>query len=713
VRPPARRRRLAAAVLVGALGLLTAAPAASQAASGGSDSQSTVSLLRLLDRTPWVGDGFDFELSVQVLATPAGSELQMTVHDRVRSRSEFARSLTGEGLRRRLSGPAPVPVEQLDADGDGTIPLLVPLVDREGVTPVSLAPGVYPVVVELVGPDGTVLDELDTHLVRLPALDPESTAVPLSVAVVIALQAPPVDLDAGIPAPSGGPIEQVTNLTAVLAAHPDVTVNVVTGPESIAAVAAEDHDAVVALRSALGSSEVFDAPWVTLDEAAWARADDGQLTSLLARGRRALTTHLATSPSRTRLLPDEGGLAHAASMVEHGAEALVVNEADLAALDDGDFPYTLARPFDLAVSESGDDEPPDTVAALASDRDLAAIATTADDDPLLAAHQILADLAVIAADEPESARVATLVLPQVAAMSPGFLDTLLSGLEAPPAPPLPAAVPADPNADPEAPPPAPPAPIPAAAPRLVGATITEALAAVEPAGAEGGSDTEDRLLRRLTAETPNVDVTRAARLLRDAQADLASLRTVFGPADASATRIETVLATAAASSLAGEARADALASVDRVIAGRLGALHAPERQRVRLTARQGRVQLVLTNDAGDPADVMLVLRGDRLVFPDAPDGRLPVRLGGGTTRVNLQVEARSSGDAPLDIVLTSPDGRLQLGESRITVRTTAFSGVGIALMAAALAFLGLWWTRTILRERRTTRQRHPSHMRRG
>ena len=58
----------------------------------------------------------------------------------------------------------------------------------------------------------------------------------------------------------------------------------------------------------------------------------------------------------------------------------------------------------------------------------------------------------------------------------------------------------------------------------------------------------------------------------------------------------------------------------------LDGIHGPERQRVTLTAREGQVQLVLTNDTGRPADVTLELRGDRLVFPDHPDGRMPVRL---------------------------------------------------------------------------------------
>jgi hypothetical protein len=45
------------------------------------------------------------------------------------------------------------------------------------------------------------------------------------------------------------------------------------------------------------------------------------------------------------------------------------------------------------------------------------------------------------------------------------------------------------------------------------------------------------------------------------------------------------------------------------------------------------------------------------------------------------------------------------------VRTTAFSGVGLVLMGGALAFLAVWWTRTIVREHRA--RRPPAHQKRS
>jgi hypothetical protein len=651
-----------------------------------------VSLLRLLDQTPWVGDGTDYELSVQIVAAPPGSQLQVTVHDRVRSRSEFARSLEGEGLRRRLSGPSPVLVETLDPDGDGAVALLVPLVPAEGrsVAPI-VNPGVYPVVVELLDPNGDPLASLRTYLTRLPAAGTAEGAVPLSVAVVVPLHAPPADLDATAPGPATGPVEATDALAVTLASHPSVPVVLVPTPESLAAADFVDTEAVSGLAAALAGGEVLPGPWVALEEAAWAEADAGALTRLAARGERTLSGLLDTSPAAARLVPSGASLAEVATLVDGGARAVIVAEDDLEPLDTDDFPYTLARPFDLDLSSAAsDDDEGDTtdrrvVRAVAADAALQELAATADGDPILAANQVLADLAVIASDEPESARVATLSLPAAAADSPAFLEALLSGLE-PPA---------------------------TAAPVVSASTLTAALDTVEPAGADGiTANPDDPLVRRLAQEGAVGDVSGlAASLFREA-IEIGSYRSVFGPDDPGAARCDDVLATAAAEDLERDARAAALGSIETLIGGRLSGLEGPASQQVRLTDREGRIQLVLTNVTGTPADVTLRLRGDRLVFPDVPDGILPVHLAEESTRVELRVIARSSGDAPLDILLTTPDGRRLLGQSRITVRTTAFSGVGVVLMGAAAAFLAVWWTRTILRERRTARRRHPSHLRR-
>jgi hypothetical protein len=304
-------------------------------------------------------------------------------------------------------------------------------------------------------------------------------------------------------------------------------------------------------------------------------------------------------------------------------------------------------------------------------------------DVVLDAHRLLADLSVLALDAPLSQRAAVVVLDDDTAADRAFLGALLGGL--------------DQQAR------------AGAAPLLRTASVDEVLTDVEPAGSEGGADASDPLVRTVVSGEPSSSVSALRDDLAAARADVSSYRSVFGDEDPLAADVDELILTAGASSLSDAERDSMLGGARGQMRNVLSGIHGPARQRVTLTAREGQVQFVLGNETGRPADVVLELRGDRFEFPDYPDGQVPVTLEDETTRVDLEVRARSSGDAPLDLRIVSPDGRVQVGQSRITVRTTAVSGVGLVLMGAAATFLVVWWTRTIVRERRGSRRRHPAH----
>jgi hypothetical protein len=77
------------------------------------------------------------------------------------------------------------------------------------------------------------------------------------------------------------------------------------------------------------------------------------------------------------------------------------------------------------------------------------------------------------------------------------------------------------------------------------------------------------------------------------------------------------------------------------------------------------------------------------------------------TTLKVPVETRSSGVFPLDVSLYTTDGSQQLAYNRDTVRSTAVSGVGVVLIAVAIASLALWWARD-LRHGRRARQLVPA-----
>ncbi len=313
----------------------------------------------------------------------------------------------------------------------------------------------------------------------------------------------------------------------------------------------------------------------------------------------------------------------AAATTDLGADAVIVDDRDLEPLDTGDFPITLTRPFRLAIDDDGD-----TVEALAADGTLA-IHQEETDDPVLAAHHTLADLAVLALDDPAEQRVAVLRLDTDAASDADYLAALLNGLEPPVAPPATTATtttttPADPAATTTttAPPPPPTAP----APLVVAETLDSAFATVDPAGADGGADPEDPLVRSLLDLGPAPSIGTLPAQLREADADLLSYRTVFGPADPVAESVEVVVLTAASGDLAAEERRAMLASSRATLDRELSGITGPPNQRVTLTDRTGVVQLVFGNATGRPADVTLRVRSDRIELPDYPDGVVPVHL---------------------------------------------------------------------------------------
>ncbi len=67
--------------------------------------------------------------------------------------------------------------------------------------------------------------------------------------------------------------------------------------------------------------------------------------------------------------------------------------------------------------------------------------------------------------------------------------------------------------------------------------------------------------------------------------------------------------------------------------------------------------------------------------------------------MEIQLLARSSGDLPLRLVVSAPNGvPLQAGD--LTIRSTAISGVAVGLSFGAVAFLVVWWLRAIVQKRR-------------
>lgn len=134
-----------------------------------------------------------------------------------------------------------------------------------------------------------------------------------------------------------------------------------------------------------------------------------------------------------------------------------------------------------------------------------------------------------------------------------------------------------------------------------------------------------------------------------------------------------------------------LAVVAQTVRDTVAAIQPPIRQRITLTSRSESIPMLIRNSLDHDVVVQLDLKSDKLDFPDGDS--LIWRLSPGVNQVQVPVQAKTSGDAVLEIKINSPTGLLALGESQLTVRATSLSGTGVGIAAAALAILMLWWAR--------------------
>jgi hypothetical protein len=141
-----------------------------------------------------------------------------------------------------------------------------------------------------------------------------------------------------------------------------------------------------------------------------------------------------------------------------------------------------------------------------------------------------------------------------------------------------------------------------------------------------------------------------------------------------------------------------LAAANATMDGFIAKVRAPVSRTLTLTSRAGVVPLSFQNDTGQELQVRLRLRSDRLTFPDGNEQVLD--LPPNNTTVQVRVTTSSPGSFPLLISVTSVDGRITIERTRITVRSSVVSGIGIALTATAGVFLVVWWVTHWRRSRR-------------
>ena len=614
--------------------------------------QNEGAVLRVASQTTWLQPDGTWELRLQVAGVPDPDnvEVRVIVHRRVSSRSQFDLTLAGKSLGTTIRATT-ARLSEWPPDAVGARRYAATASDLQ-----LTVTGVYPVEVVLRERGGDTLDRLVTHLLFLakPIEGPR-----LGVSWIMPVHATPsTNADGERQLPPLGPLSTLVDV-ARSPAYASFPLALAPTPETLAGLAAS-RDAATRqllddLRALATDHQVLARPWVPVDVRAFVAGSlDGELAAQRRRGRDITASVLGVDPdTRTWVGGETLDDAAVRRLRDLQVDRLVVPEADLAPIE---LSLTLAQPFQLDVGS------PRPVDAVMADGGLRAHFTNRGDQ-VLAAHQLLADLAVLYLDAPQRERAVVIAPPRTWRPTRAFLDAALQGVTS--------------------------------SPVLSGMRIGDVFSTIDAATVRRGAP----MVRELatSTRTPALPASR----IRDDRGRIEAIGSTLPVNSPAYDALDRRLLTAESADLTSATRADRLASLERGVQRMVDAVLVPRSRTLTLTAREGEVPLTFQNRSNDTLTVLVRLESDRLEFPDGTERSLvlPPR----NTTMRVRVRARTAGAFPLRVTLVSPQGGLALASSRFTVRSTAASGVGIALSAGAALFLLLWWARHLVRGRRARR----------
>jgi hypothetical protein len=699
-----RAGRVLAAVSFAAIGLiLQAAPAtgATVAAATPSSPGGPRPVLNLVSQTSWVTPAhptFDLQLALGPGA-PAVSQLGLTIalYPCLGTPTGFDQTVTsknGPSGKPLTETTSPVGWTSLAPAFGGGVDVPIPVVTDGSSSPVAGAPGgfaarlrdcnvanggVYPVRVQLVDTrSNAVVGALTTHLVystaptdtkklrfawELPIQTPTGPA-PVAPSAS-ALAADPLS---ALAKPSPTALNTLTQVVGAVAAAPSVPVTVAAYAQTLHALSAGGHASTVAtLKSANQFARQFLwTPYVPVDAAALVGAGlTGELTLQLHTGWVGVATvSKAPAPSVagtagpwiTNDAIDDPTLAQ---LQTQGYDQVVLPPSDVSSSPTPSSGGSTAAPFTIASAHGS------SFTALVSDSDLSSRFAGDPGDPVLAAHQFLADLAQIYFEggNTQSVRGVVAVPPNNWSANPVFVKTLLGELTT-------------------------------QNPLVQAVTVSglfQALAAPVTCRAQGC---------KLAAVPRSSGAGLPVTAISTQRSRLDSFAAAAPSAHSAIGQIGNLLLSGQSETLRSAQQATVVSRTGSALGAQLGQLSVAGDTSFTLTARNGSIPVTIASNAGYPVKGTLTLTSDKLTFADGTSRYSEaVPLAKSTNNFYVPVQARASGEFKVGITLTSPSGGLILTRGAVTVRSTATSVVGIILSLGAIAVLLAWWVRTTVRRR--------------
>jgi hypothetical protein len=445
-----------------------------------------------------------------------------------------------------------------------------------------------------------------------------------------------------------------------------VPLDIAPTPDTVEALATSSDSAAVAALSSLrraGSAhrEVITGPYVPTNlPQLIAGGLETEADQEVQRGNERLTQLLKVPVDTTTWVSEEPlDDASMARLQDLGISQVAMPESSLTPLQSR---LTLARTYYTDARQAGRHQ------GVSIDQGLASHFRN-DGNQVLEAHRFLADLAVLYFDQPGGQQRGVVAFtPRGWHPDKTFLGTAMAGLTDNPV--------------------------------VAPVTLTDFFANVDKLRGNNGAP----LVRRLVGPPRNVSLPTAAT--RSARQRLNTFRTIVDDGNPVYALLDEQLLTANSADLRSSRQRTYVSGVEHSLDRELSRIQTPGGS-IRLTARGGQIPVTFRNSTGYPVHVVVTVRSDKLEFPGGADGshppneitqKLDLVRRNETTR--FAVQTRASGAFPLLVTLQSPDGSLVVSHTQITVRSTAASGIGLLLSAAAGLFLLIWWGRHVLHGRR-------------
>ncbi len=611
--------------------------------------------ISLRSQPAWASTGDDAAFVLGLDGNLTGLEARAVIHTYITTRGGFEKAVTGKRLG-SVVGTAAAPADAL-TNSTLLIPLQNPDAPRDTLRvrvplPRGGRAGVFPIEIEIRDPGtGDVYDSLVTFLTIVsPLTGGDAVAERLSVAWIWPIASKtPID-------PNGKPSKRIVKAVAqggrlenIAAALPNANALSITLQPEPATLEAWDEatrgsvqqSSFTRVRSALGLYESLSGSYSEINMPALLANGLGEIaTQEWSVGSETLKGLGAAETTPSTMFTNSLDANSIALLQGRGLKQAVVRTSALT--NPGEINLTPAQPFTLLAGTA-------SLPALQTDDTLGAI-FEAPGSPAIRAARLLAGLSVVALELPSQKRGLVIAGSKHWSPSTASLNAVSAGF--------------------------------IGNPLLKSASIAELFSSI-PAERTGGRP----LVHRLAPVATTILPLPATSLIKTQQR-LAAFITFAGPGEPANVALQNLLL-APNPTASRSANAAQLAASNQQMDAFIAKVGTPISRTLTLTSRRAKVPMSFQNDTGRPLTVRLLLKSDRLTFPSGSDR--VIDLPPNNTTLQVTVISQTPGTFPLTLTVESVDGAIVIERTRITVRSSVVSGIGLLLTGAAGLFLVLWW----------------------